>query len=320
MIVDAHLDIAWNALAEGRAFDAAPAPGYLVSRRSLTEARVGLAFATLYCRPYGEGGRRPPFSYRTPREAHLVARAQVGYYHAVGLPLVRTRAELARYVRGWRRGRLAAVLLMEGADPIEEPGQVEVWTELGVRIVGPAWSGTRYAGGTGAPGGLTGLGFELLREMERHGLLLDVSHLAEQAVRDALDAWRGPLLASHSNPQALVPGDRQLADWALREIGDRGGVVGVNFYAKFLRADGRPARLDDVVRHVRHLATATGGAEHVGLGTDLDGGFPAASAAVRRLSRLTELEPRLRRHFGAAQVEGILGGNWLEFLDRSLPG
>lgn len=319
MIVDAHLDIAWNALAEGRGFDALPAPGYAVSRRSLTEAGVGLVFATLYCRPSGGRGHRAPFSYRTSREAHLMARAQVGYYHAAGLPLVRTRAELVRHVRGWRRGRLAAVLLMEGADPIEEPGQVEVWKALGVRIVGPAWSGTRYAGGTGAPGGLTGLGFELLREMERHGLLLDLSHLAVQAVRDALDVWRGPLLASHSNAQALVPGDRQLADGPLRELGDRGGVVGVNFFAKFLRTDGRPARLGDVVRHARHLARATGGPEHVGLGTDLDGGFPAASAAIRRLSGLEELGPRLRRHFSAGQVEGILGGNWLEFLGRSLP-
>ncbi|MBO0690143.1 MAG: membrane dipeptidase [Candidatus Dormibacteraeota bacterium] len=319
MLVDAHLDLAWNALAEGRGFDGPPARGYLVTRRSLIEAGVGLAFATLYCRPFGARSDRAPFSYRTSREAHLMARAQVGYYRAVGLPLVRTRAELDRHVRGWRAGRLAAVLLMEGADPIEEPAQVEVWKELGVRIVGPAWSGTRYAGGTGAPGGLTGLGFELLREMERHGLLLDLSHLAEQAVRDALDVWRGPLLASHSNAQALVPGDRQLADGTLREIGDRGGVVGVNFFARFLRTDGRPARLDDVVRHVRHLARATGGTEHVGLGTDLDGGFPAASAAIRRLSRLGELGPRLRRHFGAAQVEGILGGNWLEFLGRSLP-
>jgi membrane dipeptidase len=208
---------------------------------------------------------------------------------------------------------------MEGADPIEDVGQVEDWKELGVRIVGPAWSGTRYAGGTGAPGGLTELGFALLREMERNGLLLDLSHLAEQAVRDALDGWRGPLLASHSNAQALVPGDRQLADGTLREIGARGGVVGVNLFARFLRADQRPARLDDVVRHVRHLAAATGGVEHVGLGTDLDGGFPAAATPLRRLERLAELGPRLRRHFSALQVEGVLGGHWLEFLGRALP-
>ncbi len=319
MIVDAHLDIAWNALAEGRGFDQPVAPGYLVSRAALVEAGIGLVFATIYCAPAENRTLRTDFSYRTPREAHLMASAQAGYYAAVGLPLIVDRAGLERHLRGWRRGRLAAVLLMEGADPVEEPAQVKQWAEAGVRIVGPAWSRTRYSGGTGAPGGLTELGVELLRRMRRQGLILDLSHLAEAAVQDALQAWTGPLIASHSNARALNPGDRQLSDATVAEVGRRGGVVGVSFFRRHLRSDGRPARLEDVVRHVRHLAAAAGGPEHVGLGTDNDGGFAAKDSPLRSLSRLPGLESMLRVHFSKGQVAGIMGGNWIEFLRRSLP-
>jgi len=196
---------------------------------------------------------------------------------------------------------------------------VDKWAAAGVRIVGPAWSRTRYSGGTGAPGGLTDLGFDLLRRMRRLGLILDLSHLAEAAVQDALQAWTGPLMASHSNARALNPGDRQLSDATVAEVGRRGGVVGVSFFRRHLRSDGRPARLDDVVRHVRHLAGAAGGPEHVGLGTDSDGGFAAKDSPLSNLNRLPGLESMLRPHFSKGQVAGIMGGNWIDFLRRSLP-
>jgi membrane dipeptidase len=156
--------------------------------------------------------------------------------------------------------------------------------------------------------------------MQEVGVVLDVSHLADQAVEEALRLWRGPLLASHSNARTLVHGDRQLADETVAEVGPRGGVIGVSFFRKHLRADGRPAHLQDVKRHVDHLARVAGGPEHVGLGTDLDGGFPAADAAIDRLEQLGELRPMLRRRFSEPQVEGIMGGNWVELLRRALPG
>jgi membrane dipeptidase len=245
--------------------------------------------------------------------------AQVYYYRSCGLDFIGDQAGLAAYAGGWRKGRLAAVLLMEGADPIEEPAQLGAWTDRGVRIIGPAWSGTRYSGGTGAPGGLTELGRQLLKAMRRKHVVLDLSHMADQAVADAFELWRGPIIASHANSRSIVPGDRQLTDETVAEIARRGGVVGVSFYARHLRASGR-ASLEDVVRHVVHHARAAGGPEHVGLGTDLDGGFDARQAPVESLARLKELPARLRLHFNRAQVEGIMGGNWLDFLSRSLPG
>ena len=319
MIADAHLDIAWNAISAGRGFLQPPAPGYLVSRSSLVAAEVGLVFATLYTAPARAGrAMRTRFVYENAHEANLMAAAQVNYYHSCGLDFVGDRAGLAAYVQGWKKGKLAAVLLMEGADPIETPAQLGAWTERGVRIIGPAWGKTRYSGGTGAPGGLTELGRQLLKAMRRKHVILDLSHMADEAVADAFALWRGPIMASHSNSRALVPGDRQLTDEAVAEIARRGGIVGVSFYGKHLRPSGRPTLLD-VVKHIVHHARAAGGPEHVGIGSDLDGGFDARQAPIDDLARLKELPARLRLHFNRPQVEGIMGGNWLAFLERSLP-
>ena len=319
MIVDAHLDIGWNAISAGRGFLQPPAPGYVVSRSSLIAAEVGLVFATLYTAPArARRSMRTRFVYESPHEAHIMAMAQVNYYRSCALDLIGTRAELAAYARGWRKGRLAAVMLMEGADPVETPAQLGAWTDRGVRIIGPAWGRTRYSGGTGAPGGLTDLGQQLLKAMRRKKVILDLSHMAQQSVEDAFAVWRGPIMASHSNARELVPDDRQVSAKTVAEIARRGGVVGVSFYQHHLRAKGK-ATLDDVVKHIVHHARAAGSPENVGLGTDLDGGFDARYAPFDSLKKLKELPARLRLHFNRAQVEGIMGGNWLDFLERSLP-
>jgi membrane dipeptidase len=262
---------------------------------------------------------RTRFVYENAHEANIIATAQVNYYRASSLDFIRDKAGLDAYVRGWRRGKLAAVLLMEGADPIETPSQLGAWTDAGVRIIGPAWGRTRYSGGTNAPGGLTDLGRQLLKAMKRKRVVLDLSHMADQAVADAFAMWRGPIMASHSNAREIVPGDRQVTSDTVAEIARRGGMIGISFYGKHLRASGRPT-LKDVVKHAVHHATAAGGPEHVGLGTDLDGGFDARQAPFAEMAKLKELATMLRRHFSRAQVEGIMGANWLDFLGRALPG
>lgn len=319
MIVDAHLDIAWNAIAHGRGFLAEPAPGYLISRPALAKAGVGLVFATMYTAPArAQRAMRTRFVYENAHEAHLMATAQVNYYRSCGLEFIRSRADLGAYVRGWKRGQLAAILLMEGADPIEDPSQIGAWTDMGLRIIGPAWGATRYSGGTGAPGGLSELGRQLLKAMRRKHVILDLSHMADQAVAEAFATWRGPIMASHSNAREIVPGDRQIPDATMREVARRGGILGISFYQHHLRATGS-ATLLDIVRHALHLARAAGGPEHVGLGTDLDGGFGAKYAPFDDLAQIKELPRLLRKHFNASQVEGIMGENWIGFLSRSLP-
>src|SRR3982074_1852907 len=159
----------------------------------------------------------------------------------------------------------------------EDPSQLGAWTDMGFRIIGPAWGATRYSGGTGAPGGLPDLGVQLLKAMRRKRVILDLSHMADQAVADAFRLWGGPIMAAHTNARAIVPGDRQITDATAAEVARRGGMLGISFYQQHLRKSGR-ASLDDVVRHTVHLSRAAGGPEHLGLGTDLDGGFDSRYA------------------------------------------
>jgi membrane dipeptidase len=160
---------------------------------------------------------------------------------------------------------------------------------------------------------------QLLKAMRRKRVILDLSHMAQEAVDDAFKMWRGPIMASHSNSRELVPGDRQVTAETVAEVARRGGVVGVSFYKDHLRKSGR-ATLNDVVRQIVHHARAAGGPEHVGIGTDVDGGFDSRYAPFDDLARLKDLPALLRHHFSRTQVDGVMGENWLEFLSRSLPG
>ena len=123
---------------------------------------------------------------------------------------------------------LGFVISMEGADPILAPDQLEDWWNAGLRAIGLSHYGRgQYACGTGVDGPLTERGVSLLREMERVGMILDVTHLSDQSMRQALDTFGGEVLASHHNCRMLVPGDRQLTDGQIRELVSRGAVIGV---------------------------------------------------------------------------------------------
>ncbi len=328
MIVDAHLDLAYNACrgrdvmrpAAEQAADDEGTPS--VGLPDLRRGGVGLICATIYCEPALRPGS---VGYRTREEAHSMARRQAAWYarqeQAGELRLVRRAAELPGAMEA---GAMPAIMLMEGADPVEGPGQFGEWFDAGVRIVGLAWKRTHYAGGSGAPGPLTVAGMELVRELDRFGVIHDVSHLAEEAFWQLLDMSDGPIIASHSNCRAIIPTDRQLSDEMIRALIERGGVIGVNFFDKFLippAEAGRRATLADVVRQIRHVCDLAGNAKHVGIGTDMDGGFGRERLPVEFESSadLVKLERALRDGgFGEWDVEAILYGNWLRAFTGGL--
>lgn len=344
MIVDAHEDIAWNKTQLGRDLlestidkrrreGDSPAHGQGTATLGLAELLAGnvrLVFATLYASPHRSD--RPAWykMYRTPDEAYVQAMEQLAYYALLAgdprVSIITSRGDLERLV-GAAHPQLGLVLLMEGADPILEPAQVQEWFDSGVRIVGPSWHKTRYAGGTGEPGGLSSLGRELMVQMERVGLLLDTSHMAEQSFFEALELYHGPIIASHSNCRVFVNTDRQLSDAMIRAIVGREGVIGTVLYNRFLRADWdqsakkETVNLEDVVRQIRHICDLAGDARHVGIGSDLDGGFGKESAPreIDTVADLQRLADALAPVFGDEDVLSVLGGNWIRVLRRALP-
>jgi membrane dipeptidase len=328
-LVDAHLDLAYNALsgrqvllpARQQTADNEGIPS--VGLPDLRDGHVGLICATIFCAP--DSPDDP--GYKSAEEAHAMASQQIDWYRRQfddgQLLAVRTRADLPS---GPEAANISAIILLEGADPIRTPEDVAWFVEAGVRIVGLAWRQTRYAGGTGAPGPLTAEGIRLVKELDRFRIIHDASHLAEASFWQLLDLSPGKLIASHSNCRAIVPTDRQLSDAMIRAIAGRDGVIGINFYDRFLIAPGeygkRRATLDDVVTHVRHICDVIGDDRHVGIGTDMDGGLGREQIPVE-IETSADL-PRLADALGArglndTAVRNILGDNWRSFFAQALP-
>lgn len=223
------------------------------------------------------------------------------------------------------------VILMEGAEGVREPAELEDWYAWGIRLVGPAWAGNRFTGGTREPGPLTLEGFKLLEKMAELNFILDISHMDEQAAFQALDRYPGCLAATHANALSLLKGmetNRHLSDRLIAEIIERDGVIGVVPYNRFLKPgwtnnDRREeVTLLHVFAHIDHICQIAGDARHVGLGSDFDGGFGLQSApyGVDTIADLQKLAPLLsERGYQDEDIAAILGGNWIQLLRRSLP-
>jgi membrane dipeptidase len=286
---------------------------------------VGLVCATIYCEPASP--EHP--GYTTAEEAESAAQAQLAYYQSLEskklLRIVRKPDELPR-ADGKREAQLPAIILMEGADPIITPPDAIGWFAAGVRMVGMAWKRTRYAGGTGAPGGLTADGKKLVKVLDRLGMIHDASHLAEESFWDLMKLSDGPVVATHSNCRAFVPTDRQLSDEMIRAIIQRDGVIGINFFDRFLVPPSewpRRAGLQDVVMHARHICDLAGSTRHVAIGTDMDGGLgleniPEEIATSGDLPRLSEAFSA--GGFTATDIANFLNANWLRFFAARLGG
>ncbi len=350
IILDAHEDIAYNALYFGRDYRAPvvetrqrergrPWPLAMLGLPDALLGRVAIVFATLFAPSRSAARLLPPGSrtYNTPQEAYQLAMSQLDYYQRLAdesdkIRLIRTQADLDAVLATWADDaplsarQQGLVILMEGADPIIEPEQFAEWYERGVRIVGPAWGATRYAGGTGAPGPLTPLGRALLDVMSDYNALLDISHLAEKAALQALDQYTGPIIASHSNPRRFSDSDRHLTDEMILRLAERDGVMGVVIYNRFLSSTWTPGdkRLPKtiVLDVIDAICQLTGSARHVGIGTDFDGGFgekeaPEGFDTVMDLWSLSS--DLIQRGYQPDDVDAILYVNMLRQLKQCLP-
>jgi membrane dipeptidase len=222
----------------------------------------------------------------------------------------------------FREGGLAAVVHLEGAEPIApDLSNLQAWYDRGLRSVGLVWSRPnafaegvpfRFPDGPDTGPGLTDAGRALVRACNELGVLVDLSHLNERGFWEVAALSAAPLVATHSNAHALCPSTRNLTDRQLDAIRDSGGIVGVNFAVSFLREDGllRPADtgLDEIVRHVDYLVGRMG-LDHVAFGSDFDGAtIPAVLEGVTGLPRLLDA---LRVRYDDDALDKITHANWL---------
>ena len=375
MIVDAHLDLAMNAIEwnrdltrpieeirsrEAKLTDKPDRGKGTVCFSEMRRGGVGLCVATQIARYVAPDSTLD--GWNSPDQAWAMTQAQLAWYRAMEergeLVQICDLARLEQHLASWssqfpvsssqsgpavlespgspgeprtanRESRLPIgyVLSLEGADSILTPAHLERAYAQGLRAVGPAHYGPgRYAYGTNSTGDMGVKGRELLREMERLGIILDVTHLCDESLRDALDHFNGAIWASHSNCRALVAHNRQFSDDQIRELIQRGTIIGGVFDAWMLvpgwvRGETTPesasVTLNTVVEHIDHVCQLAGNSRHSMIGSDLDGAFgreqcPSDVHTIADLEKLGDVFAA--RGYSPQDIENIFSANFLRFL------
>lgn len=351
-IVDAHLDLAMNAMEWNRDLrepveninqreqgltDKPDRGKATVSLPALRKGNIGLVVATQIARFVAPGNPLP--GWHSPHQAWAQTQGQLAWYKSMEeageMVQIHDRASLENHLSLWNDGTPAEqkpvgyILSLEGADSLISVDHLEIAYNYGLRAIGPAHYGPgRYAQGTDATGFIGAAGKALLKEIERLNIILDATHLCDDSFWEVMEHYNGPVWASHNNVRALVNHNRQFTDEQIKELISRGGVIGAALDAwmmvpSWVRGKSTPldtgCNLEVMIDHIDHVCQLAGNALHVGIGTDLDGAFgkeqcPYDLETIADLQKLPE--KFAERGYSEVDIENIMHGNWLRFLRR----
>jgi membrane dipeptidase len=349
-IIDAHLDLAMNAMEWNRDYrtpidvirareqgmtDKPDRGNGVVCFPALRQGNIGLVVATQIARYVAPDNSLP--GWHSPEQAWAQTQGQLAWYKAMEeageLVQITDLAGLDKHVALWNDGTandkkpIGYILSLEGADSLVTVQHLERAHAYGLRAVGPGHYGPgRYAQGTNATGGIGTAGRALLAEMERLNIILDATHLCDDSFWEAMDHFHGYVWASHNNTRALVDHNRQFSDEQLRELIRRGAVIGGvmdtwMMVPEWIRNVSTPLSMDcgleKLIDHMDHICQLAGNADHIAIGSDLDGAFgreqsPYDIETIADLQKLPALFAK--RGYSQADIEKILHGNWLRFL------
>ena len=348
--IDAHLDLSMNALEWNRDItrplaeinareqgmtDKPDRGNGTVSLPELRKGNVGLVVATQIARYVAPDNPLP--GWHSPQQAWAHTQGQLAWYQAMEeqgeLKQIRNWEELEVHLAHWNKGEdktqkaIGFILSLEGADSIVNLDYLEKAYGYGLRALGPGHYGPgRYAFGTDASAPLSAQGKDLLRKMDELGIILDATHLCDLAFWDALELFQGPVWASHNNCRALVDHNRQFSDEMIKALIARGAVIGGVFDAWMLspgwiRGKSTPKErnvtLATLLDHMDHICQLAGNADHIGIGSDLDGAFgkeqcPSDLDSIADLQKIPTLLQQ--RGYSPEDIEKVMHGNWLRFL------
>jgi len=347
--IDAHLDLSMNAMEWNRdlrksVFDIRKREQGLTDKpdRSkgvvafpeLRKGNIGLVIATQIAR-YVERGNQLP-GWHSPEQAWAETQAQLAWYKTMEecgeLKMIKEIDALEQHVNAWINESndikpIGYILSLEGADSLITLRNLETAYAYGLRAIGPAHYGPgRYANGTDATGNLNQQGKELLKEMEQLNMILDATHLCDDAFWDAMEIFHGHVWASHNNCRKLVNHNRQFSDEQIKFLIERGAVIGAPMDAwmivpGWIRGKSFPEQmncnLEKEIDHIDHICELAGNALHVGIGSDLDGGYGKEQCPydIETIADLQKIPSLLsNRGYTTEDIENILHGNWLRFL------
>ncbi|WP_341836589.1 membrane dipeptidase [Chitinophaga pollutisoli] len=353
-IIDAHLDLAMNAIEWNRDLalpldqirqremhmkDKPDRGRGTVCLPELRKGRIGLVVATQLARYTPPGSALP--GWHSPQQAWAMTQAQLSWYRemeALGeMVQIRDLTGLDAHLQLWdndavpdEQKPVGYILSLEGADSLVDISYLHRAHAYGLRAIGLSHFGPgRYAPGTKMTGSLTPQGVELLQEMDKLRLILDVTHLTDEGFFQAMDLYQGPVWASHHNVRKIVPNQRQLNDDQIRLLIERDAVIGgmLDCWAmdiRFIDTVSDPwqldIRLEHLVDHWDHICQLAGNSRHVAIGSDLDGIFGTEQSpwdlhSIASLQNFTGILSR--RGYAQADIDNILHGNWLRFLRKA---
>jgi membrane dipeptidase len=352
-IIDAHLDLAMNAMEWNRDYrkpideirareknmtDKPDRGKGVVCFPELRKGNIGLVVATQIARYVAPGNNLP--GWHSPEQAWAQTQAQLAWYKTMEedgeLVQIRDLHALEKHLLIWKDGSpnvhkpIGYILSLEGADSLVTVQHLERAHAYGLRAVGPGHYGPgRYAQGTNATGGIGKEGKALLKEMERLNIILDATHLCDDSFWEALENFNGHVWASHNNCRALVDHNRQFSDEMIRELISRGAVIGGvmdtwMMVPGWVKGKSTPqemnCNLEVLIGHMDHICQIAGNANHIAIGSDLDGAFgreqsPADLETIADLQKLPGLLSK--RGYSQPDIEKVMNGNWLQFLRKA---
>lgn len=351
-LIDAHLDLSMNAMEWNRDLrlpvdsmrirengmtDKPDRGNNTVSFPAMREGNIAICFATLIAR-YAKPGH-PGGGWNSPEQAWGMTQAQLVWYKEMErqgeIKQIKNIGDLQSQLNNWHTDpsyqSIGYVLTLEGADSIVSPEHLNQYHENGLRAIGPAHYGPgTYAWGTNSDAPLSEKGKWLLKEMDHLGMALDATHLCDTAFWEALELFKGTVWASHNNTRALVDHNRQFSDEMIKALIDRDAVIGMALDAwmlvpNWIRGKSTPQNmnvsLENAIDHLVHICELAGNCDHVGIGTDLDGGFGTEQGPldVNTISDLQKIPSMLRnRGFSDLDIEKVLNKNWLRKLEQVL--
>ena len=352
LIFDAHLDLAMNAMERNRDLrckveeirkseegmtDKPDRAKGTVSLPSMRDGHIGVCVATQIGR-YKQGNNLP--GWNSPQQAWAQTQGQLAWYktmeEAGEMVQIRTVKDLENHILLWENPLfntpIGYILSLEGADSIISVSHLEKAYNYGLRAIGPAHYGHgTYAQGTDATGGLGTKGRELIKEIERLGIILDTTHLCDDSFWEIMDNYHGPMWASHNNCRVFVPHNRQFSDEQITELISREAVIGVALDAwmmvpGWVRGKSDPILMDvslkQMIRNIDHICQLAGNSLNAGIGSDLDGAFgkeqcPYDLDTIADLQKVPDM--LLKIGYSVSDVQNIMSGNWIRFLMKNLP-
>jgi len=349
-ILDAHLDLAMNALewnrdltqsiqdirkSENGMTDKPDREKNTVSLDEMRKGNIGICVATQIARVSND--KKLP-GWNSPQQAWAQTQGQLAWYKSMEdigeMTQIKNSIELNNHLELWKDDSISKkpigyILSLEGADSIVNIDYLEKSYKLGLRAIGPAHYGPGiYAHGTDSEGGIGIKGKELLKKIEELNLILDASHLCDISFWETMDIYNGPVWASHNNCRKFVDHNRQFSDEQINELISRNAIIGIPLDAwmmvpNWIRGESTPksmgVTLDLMIDNIDHICQLSGNALHVGIGSDLDGAFGKEQTPLD-LDTIADLQkiPSMlsKKGYSKINIENIMSQNFINFLRR----